>query len=151
MAWKAQGHHVDELPFRAFGGIWGSAFAATILILVLIAQFYIVSRLIWTSLFPRCAILTSPLTPCQAIFPIGGTESPGDAAQSFFLAYLAFPILIFFYIIGFLWKRQGPKRASEIDLVSGRKCFETAEELNAWRARTKDWPMWKRVLQKLFG
>lgn len=127
MAWKAQGHHVDELPFRAFGGIWGSAFAAGILILVLIAQFYI------------------------AIFPIGGTEGPGDAAQSFFLAYLAFPILIFFYIIGFLWKRQGPKRASEIDLVTGRKCFETAEELNAWRARTKDWPMWKRIVQKLFG
>lgn len=38
MAWKAQGHHVDELPFRALGGIWGSAFGATVLVLVLIAQ-----------------------------------------------------------------------------------------------------------------
>lgn len=34
-AWKAQGHSVDELPFRALGGIWGSVFAATVLILVL--------------------------------------------------------------------------------------------------------------------
>lgn len=33
MAWKAQGHSVDELPFRSIGGIWGSYFAATILIL----------------------------------------------------------------------------------------------------------------------
>lgn len=38
MAWKAQGHSVDELPFHSIGGIWGSYFAATILILVLIAQ-----------------------------------------------------------------------------------------------------------------
>lgn len=35
MAWKAQGHSVDELPFHSIGGIWGSVFAATILILVL--------------------------------------------------------------------------------------------------------------------
>lgn len=38
MAWKAQGHSVDELPFRALGGIWGSVFGATVLVLVLIAQ-----------------------------------------------------------------------------------------------------------------
>lgn len=38
MAWKAQGHSVDELPFRALGGIWGSLFGATVLVLVLIAQ-----------------------------------------------------------------------------------------------------------------
>jgi len=126
MAWKAQGHSVDELPFRALGGIWGSAFGAVVLVLVLIAQFYV------------------------AVWPIGGTDSPGDAAQSFFLAYLAAPILIAFYIIGFIWKRQGPKKASEIDLVTGRKCFETAEELNAWRGRTKHWPMWKRIVHKLF-
>ena len=38
-AWKAQGHSIDELPFRTFGGIWGSVFASVILVLVLIAQF----------------------------------------------------------------------------------------------------------------
>ena len=46
MAWKRQGHHIDELPFRAFGGIWGSALSAVILVLVLVAQFYV-------ALFPR--------------------------------------------------------------------------------------------------
>jgi amino acid transporter len=83
-------------------------FGATILVLVLIAQFYI------------------------ALFPIGGTGSPSERVEAFFLSYLAFPILIMFYIIGYAWKRAGPRKTSEIDLVTGRKCFETAEELNAW-------------------
>jgi len=125
-AWKAQGHSIDELPFRTFGGIWGSVFASVILVLVLIAQFYI------------------------AVWPIGGNEGGTAAAETFFLSYLAFPIVIAFYIIGYAWKRQGPKKTHEIDLVSGRKCFETAEELNAWRARKQSWPLWKRVVHMLF-
>jgi amino acid transporter len=94
MAWKAQGHHVDELPFRALGGIWGSVFGATVLVLVLIAQFYI------------------------AVAPIGGTAGGGEAVEAFFLSYLALPVVLVFYIGGWLWKRSGPKKASEIDLVS---------------------------------
>lgn len=42
-AWQVQGHSIDELPFRAFGGIWGSWFGVILITLVLIAQFYIVS------------------------------------------------------------------------------------------------------------
>ncbi|KAK9893750.1 hypothetical protein P389DRAFT_155558 [Cystobasidium minutum MCA 4210] len=127
MAWKAQGHSVDELPFRALGGIWGSAFGATVLVLVLIAQFYI------------------------AVAPIGGTGSPGEATEAFFLSYLAFPVVIAFYIVGYLWKRTGPKKASEIDLVTGRKCWSTAEELNAWRESKKQLPFFKRMKDMLFG
>lgn len=63
LAWKAQGHSVDELAFQALGGMYGSILGATILVLVLIAQFYI------------------------AIWPLGGVESSGDRAQSFFMAY----------------------------------------------------------------
>jgi len=41
-AWKVQGHSVDELPFKALGGVYGSWFGVILVILVLIAQFYIV-------------------------------------------------------------------------------------------------------------
>lgn len=63
LAWKAQGHSVDELPFQALGGIWGSFLGATILVLVLIAQVYI------------------------AIWPLGGVANGAERAESFFMAY----------------------------------------------------------------
>ena len=38
-----QGHSLEELPFRALGGVYGSWFGVILLCLVLIAQFYVVS------------------------------------------------------------------------------------------------------------
>lgn len=40
-AWKAQGHSIEELPFQALGGAYGSWFGVVLIVLVLIAQFYI--------------------------------------------------------------------------------------------------------------
>jgi amino acid transporter len=37
-AWKAQGHSVEELPFTAAGGVYGSWFGFLLLCLVLVAQ-----------------------------------------------------------------------------------------------------------------
>jgi len=126
-AWKVQGHSIDELPYRSPFGIIGTWFATIILVLVLIAQFYI------------------------AVWPIGGSESGGDAAEAFFLAYLAMPVMLAFYLVGVIWKRTRPFRAHEIDLVTGRKCFDTAEELNAERAAIAAMPFYKRVPLALFG
>ena len=42
-AWKVQGHSVEELPFQAMGGVWGSWLGVILIVLVLIAQFYVVS------------------------------------------------------------------------------------------------------------
>jgi amino acid transporter len=42
-AWKVQGHSLEELPFTAMGGVYGSWLGATLIVLVLIAQFYVVS------------------------------------------------------------------------------------------------------------
>jgi len=41
-AWKVQGHSLEELPYQAFGGVWGSWFGVVLIILVFIAQFYVV-------------------------------------------------------------------------------------------------------------
>ncbi|KAF8915731.1 amino-acid permease inda1 [Mucidula mucida] len=126
-AWKAQGHSVEELPFQAIGGVWGSILGSALIVLVLIAQFYV------------------------AIFPIGETLTGRDAAESFFAAYLAFPVMVLFYVGGYVWKRQRPKRASEIDLDTGRKSWLTVEEMRAYRASRRDAPWYVRVYRILFS
>lgn len=44
-AWVVQGHHVDELPFKAMFGVWGSWAGLFLIVLVLIAQFYVYVQL----------------------------------------------------------------------------------------------------------
>lgn len=39
-AWAVQGHSIDEIPFQAMFGVWGSWLGLFLVILVLIAQFY---------------------------------------------------------------------------------------------------------------
>ncbi|KIY66417.1 amino-acid permease inda1 [Cylindrobasidium torrendii FP15055 ss-10] len=126
-AWKAQGHSLDELPFKAMGGVWGSWFGVLVNALVLIAQFYV------------------------AIFPVGKSVSGADAADSFFSSYLAVPVMMAFYAVGFIWKRKLPQRASEIDLDSGRKSWLTADEMNAWRLERSLAPRHIRVYRMLFS
>ncbi|WWC61494.1 uncharacterized protein I303_104078 [Kwoniella dejecticola CBS 10117] len=126
-AWKVQGHSVEELPFKAMGGEYGSWLGATLIVIILIAQFYI------------------------GLFPIGGVESAGERAQSFFLAYLAAPIMLGFYIFGYLWKRTTPRKASQIDLDTGRKSWLTVEDMRAYRAERAAAPLYVRIYRMLFS
>lgn len=121
-AWKVQGHHIDEIPFQAAMGTLGSWIALVLIVLVLIAQFYI------------------------AVCPIDGKANAAD----FFKSYLALPVVVIMYAAGYLWKREKFKRAHEIDLVSGRKVWDTAEELNAERARLRNRPIHVRIWHFLF-
>jgi amino acid transporter len=127
-AWKVQGHHIDELPYRALGGVYGSWFGVIVIGLVLIAQFYV------------------------AIWPVGySPDRTGlEIARGFFNAYLAVPVMMAFYIIGYIWKRSLPQRAHEINLDSGRKAWYTAEEMNAWRAERRTAPFHTRLWRALF-
>ncbi|OIW34245.1 hypothetical protein CONLIGDRAFT_626305 [Coniochaeta ligniaria NRRL 30616] len=74
MAWKANGRSVDELPFRAAFGVWGSYLCLLINVLALIAQFYV------------------------ALYPVDGTYLD---PTTFFQSYLAGPFLLALYLI---WK-----------------------------------------------
>jgi amino acid transporter len=98
LAWKAQGHTLDELAFVAPLGILGSCCGLLLNILCLIAQFYI------------------------AVFPIDGSVSAG----SFFEAYLAAPTVVAFYIVWKIWKRTSCMWPSTIDLESGRRLLDTS-------------------------
>ncbi|PLB54650.1 amino-acid permease inda1 [Aspergillus steynii IBT 23096] len=117
-AWKYNGRTLDEIPFRAVGGIYGSYLGLTLIILVLIAQFYV------------------------AICPPGGGIND---AEGFFQTYLALPVVIFFWICGFLWKRRGWLRTSQIDIDSGRREVDWPE-IHAERQRIAAMPGWRRAL-----
>ncbi|TFK32370.1 APC amino acid permease [Crucibulum laeve] len=126
-AWKVQGHSIEELPFQALGGVYGSWFGVILIVLVLIAQFYV------------------------AIWPIGGmSDDPKAVATEFFSAYLALPVMILFYGIGYAWKRTTPQRAHEINLDAGRKSWLTVEEMREFRAERARAPLHVRIYRMLF-
>jgi yeast amino acid transporter len=113
-----QGHSIEELPFQAMGGVYGSWFGVVLVVLVLIGQFYVV-RLFAVLEHGNNDVDNSPifLLPLQAIFPVGpAPPNAGAVAESFFEAYLAAPVVILFWLGGYLWKRTLPRKASEIDL-----------------------------------
>ena len=92
---------MDELPFKAFFGVWGSWLCLLINVIALMAQFYV------------------------ALYPIGG---PYLNANLFFQLYLAGPLLIFLYLVwkGWSWfKRPSDRplfvRTRDIDIYSGMR------------------------------
>ena len=117
LAWKAQGHTLDELTFVAPLGIVGSCFGLLLNILCLIAQFYI------------------------TVFPICSSASVAE----FFQSYLAAPVVIVFYIVWKIWKKPPFMRPSTIDLDTGRRRIDTGELIAKETAERMAWPMWKRI------
>ncbi|EXJ96315.1 hypothetical protein A1O1_01441 [Capronia coronata CBS 617.96] len=100
-AWKANGHSLDELPYKAAFGVWGSYLCLLINVVSLMAQFYV------------------------ALYPVGG---PYLDADTFFQLYLAGPLLIFLYLC---WKiydwfdhpeeRKWFIRTKDIDIYTGMR------------------------------
>jgi amino acid transporter len=70
-AWRLKGHSVDELPYKAQFGIWGSWLGVFLNLICLAAQFYV------------------------ALWPVGGSPN----AMNFFESYLAAPVIIFLYLL----------------------------------------------------
>lgn len=100
-AWAANGHTVNQLPYKANCGVWGSYVCLLICVLALIAQFYV------------------------ALYPIGG---PNLDASTFFQLYLAGPLLIFLYLVwkAYSWFAQPEHRplfikTRNIDIYSGMR------------------------------
>jgi amino acid transporter len=117
-AWLVQGYTLDEIPFRAAGGVWGSWLGLVLNIFCLIAQFYI------------------------ALFPIGGEPN----ANSFFQAYLAAPIVLAFFIVWKLWHKTRFVRPHEVDLISGRRDMNLVELRAEDREARTHWGPWKKYV-----
>ncbi|QNG15643.1 uncharacterized protein GWK60_K05599 [Nakaseomyces glabratus] len=124
-AMTVQGRSLGEIGFKAQLGVYGSYYATIMMVLALIAQFWV------------------------AIAPIGNN---GDLdAEGFFENYLAMPILIAFYFGYKLWKRDWRLfiRAKDIDLDSYRQVFDEEllkQEDEEYKEKLKNGPMWKRVV-----
>lgn len=114
--WKLQGHTLDELAFTSQPGVYGSWYGFVFNFLVLVAQF-------WT-----------------ALWPIGGKPE----AEGFFMAYLAVPVVILFYVPYKLIKKTPFIRAKDMDLVTGRRELDLTQLLAEERAERATWPAWKR-------
>ncbi|KAF5979506.1 putative amino acid permease NAAP1 [Fusarium bulbicola] len=121
-AWKYHGHTLDEIPFQHVFGVWGSWLGLFLIVIVLIAQFY------------------------TAITNLDGSLG---TAEGFFESYLALPVVILFYAIGYIWKREGWRKVSEIDLDTGRREHDW-DAINAHREQLANGPAWKRVWHVLF-
>jgi amino acid transporter len=125
-AWKLKGHTLDELAFRSQATVWGSWAGFIFNILVLIAQF-------WTG-----------------VAPVGYAElSAGDRVQTFFQAYLAFPIVALCFIVFKLVYKTKFKRAHEIDVTSGKREMDLPAILAQERAEQAEWPKWKKYYKIL--
>ncbi|RSL66283.1 Amino-acid permease inda1 [Fusarium duplospermum] len=122
-AWAHQGHTLDEIPFRAVGGVYGSWLGLFLIALVLIAQFYV-------------AIVAPP-----------GSSGMGTV-EGFFMSYLALPVVLFFWAIGYIWKREGWLSVDKIDIDTGRREHDW-DEINKFRAEMATWPAWRRFLHKI--
>lgn len=82
----------------------------------------------------------------MAICPPSGGYN--DAA-GFFQSYLALPVVILFWLVGFAWKRQAWLRTRDIDVDIGRRELDW-DIINAYRAELAAMPAWKRTFHKVF-
>lgn len=121
-AWEMQGHTLDELAFRSQPGVIGSWIGFIFNVLVLIAQF-------WVGAWPVHY----------------GSDAPSAQVQSFFLDYLAAPIVLLFYFSYKFWYRTPFMRCKDMDLKTGMRELNLPELLAEERAERAAWPKWKKA------
>ncbi|GAV50528.1 hypothetical protein ZYGR_0W00540 [Zygosaccharomyces rouxii] len=127
-AMKVQGRSLGELGFRSQVGTYGSFYACLLLVLSLMAEFWV------------------------ALAPIG--EGKLDA-ESFFENYLAAPIGIVFYFGYMIWKKDFRIfiRSKDIDLDFKRQVFDEdliKQEDEEYAEQMRNAPRWRKVIAFLF-
>ena len=108
-AWEYHGHTTDELPFKAAFGVYGSWVGFILVVCTSLCTF---------------AKRSLKLTHCAQILVLIAqfyTAVKPLTAYDFFLSYLALFVVILFYIIGVVWKRQTWLRTANIDVDTGRR------------------------------
>lgn len=127
LAMKKQGRSLDELPYRALTGFWGSVYAAVLLFVVLCLQFWI------------------------ALFPLG--EAPD--AKAFFENYLGAIVVLVFFLGHKLYSRKlntiVPLETMDID--TGRRETDVdklKQELYEENEIRAGYPIYRKIWNFLF-
>jgi amino acid transporter len=123
-AWHRQGRSMDRIPFKAFGGIYGSYMGLSLCVLILIATIY------------------------SAFIPPGGLKGEKVSYERVLMNLLALPVVAVFWVAGYFWKKDGWLRIDQIDLDVGLREHDW-DEINAYRAKVAAWPAWRRAIHKL--
>ncbi|ORY56686.1 amino acid permease-domain-containing protein [Pseudomassariella vexata] len=125
-AWAANGHSLHELAFRSQCGVLGSWLGFTFNILVLVAQFWI------------------------GAWPVDYSEKTSlELAENFFLAYMAAPIVILFYVCHRFYFKTSAVRIADMDIDTGRRDFNLPILLAQEAEERRVWPRWKRIYKLL--
>ncbi|KAH8159893.1 hypothetical protein CIB48_g8355 [Xylaria polymorpha] len=125
-AWAYKGHKISELAFRSQVGVFGSWLGFIINILILIAQFWI------------------------GAWPVGYDKKSSVAlAKSFFLVYLAAPVVIIFFLGHYFWHKTSFIRIADMDVDTGRRELNLPILMAQEREEKKSWPAWKKVYKYL--
>ncbi|KAI0017405.1 amino acid permease-domain-containing protein [Xylariomycetidae sp. FL0641] len=120
-AWRRRGHSLRELAFQSQVGVAGSWVGLAFNLLVLVAQFWV------------------------GAWPVGFRDkSPAQLANSFFLVYLAAPVVAIFYLAHRLWHRTHVVRLADMDIDTGRRDFNLPILLAQETEERRGWPRWKR-------
>ncbi|KAL9023607.1 MAG: hypothetical protein Q9196_007095 [Gyalolechia fulgens] len=140
--WKAQGHSLDELPYRASFGVVGSMIGFLLACAALIATFYVS---LFVSVLRRAVVRPSLTLRSFPLQPIGASPD----AEVFFQGYLAAVVVIALYV-GWKIKTRGSGglfvRASQMDLDTGIRHFDM-EPVDHGRRKQSLATMPKRLLQ----
>jgi amino acid transporter len=70
-------------------------------------------------------------------------------AEGFFKAYLALPVVMFMWLVGYFWKRTGWLKLSQIDVDNGRRAVNW-DRINGEKQRIAAMPAWRRLIHMLF-
>lgn len=122
LAMKAQGRSLNELSFKSHSGFWGSVAALVVLILFLVAQFWI------------------------ALFPLGKSPDP----TAFFQSYLGAVVVLVLYVGRKIWVRKIWEflPLNEIPLDAGKAHPDTdllQQEIAEEKAIMAAKPFWYRT------
>lgn len=121
-AWRRAGHRLDELAFVSQPGLIGSWLGLILNLLVLIAQF-------WTG-----------------FAPIGyGDMTAMERVVNWFQVYLAFPVVLAFYIPYKLYYKTKIVRTKDMDLQTGRRDLDLVELLAEERAERAQWSRTRKI------
>jgi len=81
-----------------------------------------------------------------AAWPIGYAQATADArAQTFFLNFLAAPVVIACYVPYKIYFKTPFMRSDTIDLVTGRRELDNHALIEQDRIEKAQWPAWKRI------